>query len=67
MKMPVANYQWHEFFPENGNMICPVLIMILSIQYIYGYIGISSHSASFTETHNILIVIAIWAPIILVS
>ncbi|XP_027339849.1 callose synthase 7 [Abrus precatorius] len=35
MRMPIDNYQWHEFFPEN-------------------------------ETHNICIVIAIWAPIILV-
>ncbi|KAK7387024.1 hypothetical protein VNO78_27483 [Psophocarpus tetragonolobus] len=35
MGMPIDNYQWHEFFPEN-------------------------------ETHNICIVIAIWAPIILV-
>ncbi|XP_028797659.1 callose synthase 7, partial [Neltuma alba] len=35
MGMPIDNYQWHEFFPDN-------------------------------ETHNLCIVIAIWAPIILV-
>ncbi|KAF7833505.1 callose synthase 7-like [Senna tora] len=35
MGMPIDNYQWHEFFPEN-------------------------------ETHNVCIVIAIWAPIMLV-
>ncbi|XP_028751937.1 callose synthase 7 [Neltuma alba] len=35
MEMPIDNFQWHEFFPEN-------------------------------DTHNIFVVIAIWAPIILV-
>ncbi|RDX90563.1 putative callose synthase 6, partial [Mucuna pruriens] len=63
MGMSIDNYQWHEFFPENGNILCPFHYYTT---YSVSIAGFNSHSVTATETHNICVVIAIWAPIILV-
>lgn len=64
MKMPIDNYQWHEFFPNNGNNVFLYFYITL---YTVDLASTNSHSSNATETHNVCIVIAIWAPIILVS
>ncbi|KAK7305003.1 hypothetical protein VNO77_42901 [Canavalia gladiata] len=64
MDMPIDNYQWHEFFPENGNIF--YVLSAVFTTYSFNIASFNSHSISAAETHNICIVIAIWAPIILV-
>ena len=67
MGMSINNYQWHEFFPENGKHFMSFSHLPIFATYSVSITSFNSHSVTTTETHNICIVIAIWAPIILVS
>lgn len=66
MKMPISNYQWHEFFP-NGNISNFVLLFSLKF---FATVACAYYKFTFgtdVVTHNMGVVIAIWAPIVLVS
>ncbi|CAN6701588.1 unnamed protein product [Malus baccata var. baccata] len=65
MKMPISNYQWHEFFPNGNisNFAIPLLLkMFLTVACAYYKFTFGTA----VVTHNIGVVIAIWAPIVLV-
>jgi len=65
--MSIDNYQWHEFFPENGKDFLSFSHLAIFATCSVVIASFNSHFVTATETHNICIVIAIWAPIILVS
>lgn len=66
MGMSIDNYQWHEIFPENGNIFISPWLSLPHILLVRRA-SFNSHIVTATETHNISVIIAIWAPIILVS
>lgn len=59
MRQPITTYQWHEFFPRGNKIInfCKVL-------HIYLYISCDCLLSA--AKNNIGVIIALWAPIILV-
>lgn len=61
MKARVTNFQWHEFFPR-GNALSHTLHLYWNKNLL-----LRSHTISCAAKNNIGVVIALWAPIILVS
>ena len=69
MRMRVDNYGWHEFFP-NGKMSLSYFLLIIDPDCDLSFQGFNFDPISrfnHVVTHNIGVVIAIWAPILMVS
>lgn len=65
MAVPVGRYKWHEFFPNgNAQLFCYFFLFLFLL---YGYLLTHLCFGTVIVKHNYGVVIAIWAPIVLVS
>lgn len=63
-RMKVDDYQWHEFYPNGKLLLCFVNPGVSSLRMVQDMLIMNIFDVA---THNFGVIIAIWAPVVLVS